>query len=132
MEMLPPPEPAEPSVHSMAIAEPPADATTVHVSRQGQVMQSTLTKSYKQSHEQETQFVTTTKNVDRDSMDSDTINAILEDSLHQPGNRDSNTMELLAAVASDEEVPNDEEVPSDEEISNDEEVLNDKDNTALL
>jgi len=123
MEMLPSPESAEASVHSMAIAEPPTGTNTVHVSKQGQVTtQSSLTKSYRQSYEQETQLITTTKTItyDRNSMDSDTINAILEDTLNQPGNRDSNTMELLAAAASDEEIPNDEE------------VLNDKDNTALL
>lgn len=116
--MMPPPESAEPSVHSMAIAEPPANAATFNISRHGQVAQSTLTKSYRQSYEQETHFTTTTttKTVtyDRESMDSDKVNAILEETLNQPGNRDSNTIELLAAAVSDEEVPDD------------------KDNTALL
>ena len=106
MEMLPPPESAEPSIHSMAIADPPSGAAAVNVSRHGQ---STLTKSYRQSYEGETTVVTTTKTVtyDRASMDSEVLNAILEDSLNQPGNRDSNTLDLLAAAASDEEVPND-------------------------
>ena len=106
MEMLPPPMSTEPSLHSMAIADPPPGATTVNVTRHGR---STLTESHKQSYEQETHFMTTTKTVtyDRDSMDSDMVNAILEDTLNQPGNRDSNTIELLAAAASDEELPND-------------------------
>ena len=117
MEMLPPPESAEPSVHSMAIAEPPSGAATFSITKHGQIAQSTLTKSYTQSYEQETHFTTTnTATYDRDSMDSDTVNAILEETLNQPGNRDSNTIELLAAAASDEEF----------------EVPDDKDNTALL
>ena len=105
MEMLPPPESAEPSIHSMAIADPPPGATTVNISKHGHVAQSTLTKS----HRQEANVVTMTKTVtyDRASMDSDTLNAILEESLNQPGNRDSNTIDLLAAAASDEEVPDD-------------------------
>lgn len=105
MEIPPPPLSAEPSLHSMAIAEPPPEATKVKITRHGQ---STLVTSHRQSYEQETHFTTTTKNdaYDRDSMDSDMLNAILEDSLNQPGNRDSNTIELLAAAASDEEVPN--------------------------
>lgn len=109
MEMVPPPDSVEPSVHSMAIADPPPGATTVNFSRHSQGAQSTLTKSYRQSYEQETHFMTTTKTVtyDRDSMDSDMVNAILEDTLNQPGNRDSNTIEILAAAASDEEVPDD-------------------------
>ena len=105
--MLPPPETTEPSLHSLAIAEPPAGATKIRTSKQGQ---STLTKSYRQSgYEEETEFITTTVNVtsDRISMDSDMVNAILEESLNQPGNRDSNTIEILAAAASDEEVPDD-------------------------
>ena len=109
MEMLPPPESAEPSVHSMAIADPPPGATTINISRHGQAAQSMLTKSYRQSYEQEATVVNMTKTVtyDRASMDSEMLNAILEDSLNQPGNRDSNTIDLLAAAASDEEVPDD-------------------------
>ena len=116
MEMLPPPESAEPSIHSMAIAEPPSGAATFSTAKHGQIAQSTLTKSYTQSYEQETHFTTNTATHDRDSMDSDTANAILEKTLNQPSNRDSNTIELLAAAASDEEF----------------EVPDDKDNTALL
>ena len=103
--MLPPPESAEPSVHSMAIADPPPGATTINISKHSHVAQSTLTKSYRQ----EANVVTTTKTVtyDRASMDSEMLNAILEESLNQPGNRDSNTIDLLAAAASDEEVPDD-------------------------
>ena len=109
MEMLPPPESAEPSIHSMAIADPPPGATTVNMSRHGQVAQSTLTTSHRQSYKQEANVITMTKTVtyDRASMDSEMLNAILEESLNQPGNRDSNTIDLLAAAASDEEVPND-------------------------
>ena len=102
MEMLPPPASAEPSVHSIAIAEPPPGATTITMSKHGQAVQSSLTKSNRQSYEQETNVATI--KYDTASMDSETLNAILEDSVNQPGNRDSNTIDLLAAAASDEEV----------------------------
>ena len=103
MEMLPPPVSTEPSIHSMAIAEPPPGATTVTMTRHSRAAQSSLTKSHRQSYEQETN-ITKTNTYDTASMDSETLNAILENSLNQAGNRDSNTIDLLAAAASDEEV----------------------------
>lgn len=133
MEMSPPPVSAEPSTHSLALAKPPPEATVIGSSKMVTAAQmgtashsssvqkgttgyntsysATMTKTYNTSEN-------TTENVitfDRDSMDSDTVNALLEHSLNQPGNRESNTMELLAAVASDEEIPQD-----------------DRDDTALL
>ena len=109
MEMLPPPQSAEPSTYSLTLAEPPPDATVIGSSKMvtaaemGTGYTATMTKSYTTSSKTTEHVIT----YDRDSMDSDTVNALLEQSLNQPGNRESNTMELLAAVASDEEIPED-------------------------
>lgn len=115
MEMLPPPESAEQSTYSLTLAEPPPEATVIGSSKMVTTTNmgatTKMTKTYTTS-EKTTEHVIT---YDNDSMDSDTVNALLEHSLNQPGNRESNTMELLAAVASDEEIPED-----------------DKDDTALL
>jgi len=112
--MLPPPTSAEPSTYSLTLDKPPPEATVIGSKMVTTGNMGATTKMTKTS----TTTTNTTEHVityDNDSMDSDTVNALLEHSLNQPGNRDSNTMELLAAVASDEEIPED-----------------DKDDTALL